>query len=62
MTDALMAAVNNTARFAGGHEINRRWADVIEPKAEERRTSAEVIADLRGRMLRDFGEKEGELS
>lgn len=55
-----MAAVNNTARFAGGHEISRRWADIIDPKPQECRTSAEVIEDLRGRMARDFGLKRGE--
>lgn len=57
-----MAAVNNTARFAGGYEINRRWADVDDPKPEDSRTSAEVIEDLRSRMTRDFGKKRGELS
>lgn len=55
-----MAAVNNTARFAGGHEISRRWADIIDPEPEDKRTSAEVIEDLRGRMARDFGLKRGE--
>lgn len=60
MTDALMAAVNNTARFAGGHEISRRWAEIIDPEPEDKRTPAEVIEDLRGRMARDFGLKRGE--
>ena len=60
MTDALMVAANNAARFAGGHEINRRWAEIIDPEAEDKRTSTEVIEDLRGRMARDFGEERGE--
>ena len=55
-----MAAVNNTARFAGGHEINRRWAELKDQGPEESRTAEEVIADLRGRMARDFGEERGE--
>lgn len=55
-----MVAANNAARFAGGHEINRRWAEIIDPEPEDKRTSAEVIEDLRGRMTRDFGEERGE--
>lgn len=57
-----MAAVNNTARFAGGYEINRRWADVIDPKPEDPRTAAQVIDGLRAQMRLDFGEKRGDLS
>lgn len=50
-----MAAVNNTARFAGGNTINRRWSEIIDPKPEETRTGDEIIADLRERMRLEFG-------
>lgn len=50
-----MAAVNNTARFAGGQEIRRRWADLVDPKPEETRTPEEVITDLREKMKAAFG-------
>lgn len=55
-----MVAANNAARFAGGHEINRRWADLQDPVSEDR-SGEEIISDLRARMRRDFGEG-GELS
>lgn len=55
-----MVAANNAARFAGGHEINRRWSELTDRGPEESRTAEEVIADLRGRMALDFGEKRGE--
>ena len=55
-----MVAANNAARFAGGHEINRRWSELTDRGPEENRTAEEVIADLRGRMARDFGEERGE--
>ena len=29
VTDALFAAVNNTARFAGGSQLQKRFADVV---------------------------------
>lgn len=57
-----MAAVNNTARFAGGYELHRRWWDIIDPKPEETRTAAQVIAGLRAQMRLDFGEKRGDLT
>ena len=61
MTDGIMAAANNAARFAGGNTIGRRWIDIADPKPEDIRTADEVIGDLRERMDRDFGsDKRGE--
>lgn len=39
ITDALSAVVNNTAKFAGGQQIKKRWHDMITGKAfEEQKT------------------------
>lgn len=58
MTDALKASVENTARFAGGSYLTMRFADVIDPKPEETRSSEEIISDIKSRLAALRGEKE----
>ena len=44
ITDALMAIVENTARFAGGSTMSGRWYDYYKP--QETRTTEEIITDI----------------
>lgn len=43
VTDSLRLMVNNVARFAGGHTIEQRYVNIINPVPE--RSPAEVIED-----------------
>lgn len=53
VTDALKLIAENTAKYAGGGYIQKRYADVITPQKEETRTPEEVtnymLKKLRGR-------------
>lgn len=42
VTDALQIVAENTARFAGGKHLERRYIDVITPKKEDTRTGEEI--------------------
>lgn len=51
VTDALKAVVSNTARFAGGVEMKKRYADLIssdKPAAKE--TAEEIISRLKNKL------------
>lgn len=53
MTDSLQVTANNTARFAGGSEITKRYTDILlmlgKPPAPEQ-TADEVIARMKAKM------------
>lgn len=42
-SDSLRLMVNNIARFAGGHTIEQRYTNIVNPVPE--RSPAEVIED-----------------
>lgn len=44
VTDALMAAVENTRRFAGGMKMSGHWSDDLKPK--DPRTAEEIVAEI----------------
>lgn len=50
VTDALRSISQNTANFGGGSYIQARFADIIQPKPEDDRTSEDVIAHIRGKL------------
>lgn len=50
VTDALRSISQNTANFGGGLYIQARFADIIQPKPEDDRTSEEVIEHIRGKL------------
>ena len=50
VTDCLKLIAENTARYASGTTIGVRYADLIEDKPEETRTSDEVISDIRDKI------------
>ena len=47
MTDALKCISENTANFASGKYMSVRYLDVINPKEEDDRTEAEIIAQVK---------------
>lgn len=49
ITDALKAIVGNTARFAGGVELSRRYADYLMPH-KKNLTPSEVKAKIKGKI------------
>ncbi len=51
ISDALRAIGENSAR-GGGKYYETRFIDLIEPKAEEKRTAEEVIDQVRGTLRR----------
>lgn len=46
VTDALRVVAENTAKFVGGHSIERRYIDVVKPKKQDNRTCEEITADI----------------
>lgn len=50
VSDALRMLTENTAAYAGGHYMNRRFIDLIEPIKEETRTEKEIIEQIRKRI------------
>ena len=52
ITDALRIITENTAKANGGHYLQVRYAELIEPKKEETRTANEVITDLKDKLRR----------
>lgn len=53
VTDALMATVNNTSRYAGGTTIKDRYFDMVSPQKEETRTAEEIIEHIRSGLRGD---------
>lgn len=47
VTDCLRLITENTAKSVGGSYIKARYAEVIAPAKEEKRTADEVINDIR---------------
>lgn len=56
VTDALKAAAENTAKYAGGNYIKTRYIDIIDPPPEETRTGEEIIAQIKEKLDRIGGE------
>ena len=52
ITDALKMIAENTAKQSGGSYITTRYADLIAPGVEEKRTANEVIVDLKEKLRR----------
>lgn len=46
VTDALRIVGENTAKFAGGGYIQTRYIDRVRPKPQDKRTGAEIAADV----------------
>lgn len=46
VTDALRVMTENTATFEGSSYIKKRYIDIIDPKPEDNRTGAEIVADV----------------
>lgn len=55
ITDSLRIIGENTAKYAGGNYIKKRYADIIDPQPEETRTPDEVITHIK-KKLRGGGE------
>lgn len=53
VTDALRSISQNTANFSGGLYPQARFADIVQPKPVDDRTSEEVISRIR-RKLREL--------
>ena len=52
VTDALRIITENTAKANGGRYLQARYAEMIEPLKEEKRTANEVIIDLKEKLRR----------
>lgn len=52
ITDSLRIITENTAKANGGHYLQARYAELIEPIKEEKRTATEVISDLKEKLRR----------
>ena len=52
VTDALRLITENTAKASGGSYLRARYAEIIEPQKEEKRTANEVIIDLKEKLRR----------
>lgn len=52
VTDALRIITENTAKASGGKYLQARYAELIEPIKEEKRTAEEVITDLKDKLRR----------
>ena len=50
VTDCLKFISENTARQAGGTSFNKRYAELIDKKPVETRTSEEVIDSIRSKL------------
>ena len=46
ITDSLQAIAGNTQKYAGGTSLKKRYADIITPKKQDKRTGAEIAADV----------------
>lgn len=50
ITDVLKNISENTARYAGGSYIKVRYADIINPPKEEKRTADEIIDHMKKKL------------
>ena len=51
VTDSIKIACENTAKFAGGSYMNRRYIDIVNPPPEETRTADDIIGLMRQKLL-----------
>lgn len=58
VTDALGAITNNTARFAGGSVLNKRYYDFIDAHQDEPQRSSEDIIKSISDQLDQLGKEE----
>lgn len=54
MTDCLRIIAENIAHIGGGKTISARYADIIMPKKEDKRTAGDIISAIKNKL------KEGE--
>ena len=52
VTDALRIITENTAKANGGRYLQARYAELIEPIKEEKRTANEIVLDLKDKLRR----------
>lgn len=52
ITDCLRLISENTAKQSGGSYIKARYAEIIDPPKEEKRSANEVISDIRSKLAR----------
>ena len=50
VTDTLRIIGENTAKYAGGGYIKARYAEIINPKPEEKRTGSEIIHHMKKKI------------
>lgn len=50
VSDALRVISENTAKFGGGGYAKVRFADIIHPKPEDKRTHEEVVEHIRRKL------------
>ncbi len=50
LTDTLRIIGENTAKYAGGSYIKKRYADIIIPHKEETRTGEEIINYMKNKL------------
>lgn len=46
VSDALKLITENTAKYAGGSHLAKRWADIVVQKPADTRTGAEIARDV----------------
>lgn len=46
MAEGIRVAGMNTAAFGGGGYIQQRWSELLHPAPVEKRTCAEITADI----------------
>lgn len=46
ITECLQVIANNTAKYAGGNIIKKRYYDIVNPKPKDTRTGEEIAADV----------------
>lgn len=46
ITDSLRVIGENTAKYAGGSYIKKRWASLIEDKPKREQTGEEIVAQV----------------
>lgn len=54
--EALRVLTENTAKYAGGGYLKVKYADIINPKPEEKRTGSEIIEFMKQKIADIGGE------
>ena len=50
VAETLRCVSESSARYAGGPYMPRKWADIVSPPPEEKRTPEEVVAYMMKRL------------